>query len=71
MNIPKTCRCFPVGLLPMQPMQVLKKVKTYSRWFHSQIIAVLELTPNILFINKCFRHTEIMVITQEDLISDK
>ena len=24
---------------------VLKKVKTCSRWFHSQIIAVPELTP--------------------------
>ena len=39
---------------------VLKKVKTCSRWFHSQIIAVPELTPpppptplDILFINKC------------------
>ena len=33
--------------------EVLKKVKTCSRWFHSQIIAVPQMTHDIFFINKC------------------
>ena len=51
-NVPKnisllSCRATPDATL------VLKKVKTCSRWCHSQIIAVSELTPDIFFINKC------------------
>ena len=33
--------------------EVLKKFKTCSRWFHSQIIAVPQMTHDIFFINKC------------------
>ena len=57
------CRATP------EATEVLKKVKTCSRWFHSQIIAVPEMTHNIS-LTSVLRYTKIIVITREDLISD-
>ena len=52
MKVPKN-----VSLLPcratLDVIQVLKKAKTCSHWFYSQILAVPKLTPDIFFINKC------------------
>ena len=43
----KTCRCFSIRLLPIQP-KFWRSQKTCSRWFLSQKIVVPELTSDIL-----------------------
>ena len=43
----KTCRCFSIRLLPMQP-KFWRSQKTCSCWFPSQKIVVPELTSDIL-----------------------